>query len=197
MATLIAIDPGDIHCGIAFFSRDDERRWRCTGTIELPPDELEQSLAEEFVDQDPDFEFVVYEKFRLYEDKKDEQVGSEFRTSKCIGVIEFLGRTHNEHARQHRMAEQRGLLVSCEQQGGTCAADRPGKPRDPRAVEMIKVPAENHTFAAKILNAKRFRSIAKEEGDKLGHRKVAEEHGWYYILKHLKEQPHPDVLKVK
>lgn len=188
MSTLIAVDPGDVHVGIAFFLRNEEGKWRCESTVEMDPDEFEISLAETFVDQDPDWQYLVYEKFRLYEDKKDVQVGSEFRTCKCIGVIEFLGRTHNRHVAEHRHATELGLLTSCEQRGGTCAADAPIA-RDPQYVELIKQPAEFHKRADKILPALGIKSVARKEKDKLGHRRVAEKHGWYFILRRLEEDP--------
>jgi hypothetical protein len=189
LSTLIAVDPGDVHVGVAYFDRDPGSKygWRCTHTAEYLPDEFSDGLAEEFVDQDPEWEFLVYEKFRLYEDKAAEQKGSEFPTAKLIGVIEWLGRKHNEHAGQHRLAEERGLLTTCEGPGGTCNAGRPGGARNPHHVELVKQPAEFWQRSRRICNALGIKSVAVKEGDALGHRKVAELHGWYYILRHIEK----------
>jgi hypothetical protein len=185
VTNLIAIDPGDIHVGVAFFDRDPEspHGWRCVDTQEMLPDEFADSLAELFVDQDDDWEFLVYEKFRLYEDKAEEQTGSEFPTAKLIGVIEWLGRKHNEHAAIHRLAESQGKLTTCELPGGVCAVDRAdGVTRNPRAIRLVKQPADIMKPTKGNLRFHGIKSTAKKNGDTLGHQVAAELHGWYFIL---------------
>lgn len=189
MTGLIAVDPGDVHCGVAFFVRaDNEYGWECTNTEEFSPDDFLDNLAETFVDQDPAWQFLVYEKFRLYADKARLQTGSEFPTAKCIGVIEWLGRSQNRHASEHARADEEGLDITCRLAGGTCDPNRPGGPRYVGPVDLIKQPADIKKPAAGILRTMGIKSVAKREGDKLGHRVDAELHGWYFILRTLAQR---------
>lgn len=190
MANLVAVDPGDVHCGIALFSRSAtaEFAWECTETFELSPDDFLDWLANRFIECPAEWEFLVYEKFRLYEDHSAEQVGSEFPTAKCIGVIEWLGRVHNRHAREHDTARRNGAGLSCRLEGGVCSGGPGRGDRDPHVVELVKQPAERHTATERILKNLGIEQTAKREGDSLGHRKVAERHGWYFILRTLEDR---------
>lgn len=194
MANLVSVDPGDVHVGVAFFVRDSEAEfgWRCTETMEFSPPDFEDWLANRFVECPDEWEFLVYEKFRLYEDKAGEQTGSEFPTSKLIGVIEFLGRVHNRHANNHLRGARRNQITSCQLEGGVCAGDRDrggtSDPRHPHPIELAKQPAERHKHTRGIVQRLGIQLTAKREGDPLGHRTVAELHGWYFILRTLEER---------
>jgi len=191
MTALISVDPGDVHVGVAFFDEDPNspHGWVCTGTQEMTPDEFADSLADTFLDQDEGWRFLIYEKFRLYADKAKQQTGSEFPTAKLIGVIEWLGRKHNEHAEQHRLAERLGKLTTCEVGGGFCSADRAEGKRIVNEVRLVKQPADIKKPTIGILRHLNIKSVAKAEGDKLGHRVDAELHGWHFLLRTLaKEQ---------
>lgn len=187
MTGLIAVDPGDVHCGVAFFIRaDNEWGWQCTNTEEFEPDEFLDALAETYVDQDPAWQFLVYEKFRLYADKARLQTGSEFPTAQAIGVIRWLGRTHNRHAAEHRAALESGSLATCQFTGGTCDPSRNGgRGRYVGPVELVCQPADIKKPTAGILRTRGIKSVAKREGDTLGHRVDAELHGWYFLLRTL------------
>lgn len=181
---LIAVDPGDVHCGVAVF-KDDGDGWYYSSGIELPPDDFEEALARDIVAGDVDI--LAYERFRLYADKSREQKGSEFRTSQCIGAMEFMTRSHNAHVTLHQRADAREPgappLLTCELPGAPC--------NDPSRVVLRPV-AVYREFAdikkpiAGILRTMRFKSGAKIH--KLGpHCYDAELHGWYCILHTLKE----------
>lgn len=187
MTQLIAVDPGDVHCGVAFFVHaDNEWGWECTATEEFTPDDFLDALAETFIDQDPEWQFLVYEKFRLYADKARLQTGSEFPTAQTIGVIRWLGRAHTRHAAEHRSALESGNLATCQRAGGTCDPARfGGRGRYVGPVELACQPADIKKPTAGILRTRGIRSVAKREGDKLGHRVDAELHGWYFILRTL------------
>lgn len=187
MTGLIAVDPGDVHCGVAFFVRADNKfGWQCTNTEEFSPDDFLDALAETFVEQDPDWQFLVYEKFRLYADKARLQTGSEFPTAQIIGVVRWLGRTHNRHAGEHRAALENGSLCTCQLPGGTCdPARQAGQGRYVGPVELVCQPADIKKPTAGILRTKGIKSVAKLEGDRLGHRVDAELHGWHFILRTL------------
>lgn len=187
MANLVAVDPGDVHCGIALFVRDDrsDYGWRCEKTFELSPEDFLDWLANRFIECPDEWEFLVYEKFRLYEDKAAQQTGSEFPTAKCIGVIEWLGRVHNRHAREHQRADRGRLPITCGLEGSVCAPSRGSAARHPHEIELVKQPAERHTFTDGIVRRLGIKLTAEREGDPLGHRKVAERHGWYFIIRTL------------
>lgn len=185
MITLIAIDPGDVYVGVAFFEGGDDG-WECVDAQEFsPPEEFEDALIGTCLDGDsPDI--IVYERYRLYEDKSNQQKGSEFRTSQCIGVIKFVVRVRNNHVEIHRQAEAEGKLTSCELQGKMCA--------DPatktKAIEIVGQLADIMKPTTGILRKKKIKSVAKpidraEYGGR-GHVVAAELHGWHHILNTMK-----------
>jgi hypothetical protein len=83
MRRLVAIDPGEIHVGVALFLGE-----RCYDTYEVDPPELYRRLEAWLASGAMDV--LVVELFQLYEDKAMAQVGSEFGTCECIGVIKYL-----------------------------------------------------------------------------------------------------------
>lgn len=174
---MIAVDPGDVHVGVAFFeaigdpATDDN--WKCVDTQEMEPDTFEDALLETFLDGDIDI--LVYERFLLYEDKASQQTGSEFRTSQMIGVIRYLWRQQEIHAAKH----DTGQMLTCMLKDGTCA--------DPwrtsgKHVELVGQLAAIQKPTAGILRKRGIKSTAKKNKDTLGHQVSAELHGWYYLL---------------
>jgi hypothetical protein len=189
MANLIAIDPGDVYTGVAWFETHTDslaesldRDWECVAVQEFGRLEFEDAFAESLLDGDS-YDAVIYERFRLYEDKSPEQKGSEFETSQLIGVIKFLVRARNEHVARHNRAEATGKIMTCELQGGTCAdpANRPHR------VELVGQVADIKKPTAGILRTKRIKSVAKPIARKhysgRDHVVDAELHGWRYILR--------------
>lgn len=180
LTRLVAVDPGDVHVGVAFFETwgdpDADEGWECVDTQEMSPEEFEEALPETLVDNEIDI--FVFEKFLLYADKAGAQTGSEFRTSQMIGVLNFLLRIHNRHAHEHERAIADGKLMTCEQPGGMCNDPR----RIPRPVEVARQLAAIQNPTRGILKSRGIKSTAKKNGDKLGHQVSAELHGWYYLL---------------
>lgn len=183
---MIAVDPGDVHVGVAFFETwlppEDDEGWECVDTQELTPEEFQDALLETMLDGDIDI--LVYEKFRLYEDKKDVQVGSEFLTSQLIGVIKYLWRAQEIHATNHDEAMAAGKLLTCQLQGQACAD--PNR-RSFKHIELVKQGAEIQTPTKGILRHKKIKSTAKRNKDTAGHQVSAELHGWYYLLEGRKK----------
>lgn len=186
---LIAIDPGDKHVGVAFFSTDDDGAWYCQDAQQIEHDDFIDGLAEMILMDREAPPIVVYEKFRLYADKAELQTGSEFLTSQMIGVIKYLVRVHNQHVDRHDEAEAIGKLMTCELQGGSCqdVKDRPQR------IEIVKQPADIKKPTTGILRTKKIKSVgkaAKKENPGWGDHCIdAELHGWYHILKTLKGKP--------
>lgn len=177
---LIAVDPGDVHVGVAFFESatpSDDQSWKCVDTQEMTPEEFEDALAETFLDGDIDV--LVVEKFRLYGDKAQQQTGSEFRTSQLIGVTKYLHRMHQQHVQQHLDAAESGTMPDCTLPGGTCARLE----NRPRPVVLAIQPADIKKATAGILRSRKIKSKAKQNGDKLGHQVDAELHGYRYIFR--------------
>lgn len=94
---LLSIDPGDTHCGLAQFSAPgqiehveqiDVNVW------EVGPEEAADYVARNLINRTLDV--LVVERFRLYGDKAQQQVGSEMLTSELIGVLKYLVRSANE-----------------------------------------------------------------------------------------------------
>lgn len=78
---VLAIDPGEIHCGVAYF----DKRGNCSWTVEMTPMELFQ-----FIGQTMQNEVIIVESFRLYPDKAMAQQWSQLKTVETIGVIRYL-----------------------------------------------------------------------------------------------------------
>lgn len=187
MPDLIAVDPGDVHVGVAFFDHvrnglgEVEAEWECVDTQEFEPDVFTDALAETLIDND--INTLVFERWRLYGDHSRNQIGSEFPTAQLIGVMKYLVRINNHHAERHRAVEEDGKMLTCELPGGYCADPR----KAPHHVPIIGQMADIKKPTIGILRHKGIKSTAKrlKAG---GHCYDAELHGWYHIL-HGSEDP--------
>lgn len=82
---IIAIDPGDVHVGIAYWEK--RRGMRST--------ELDPIRAADFVEfHIGDCDVLVIEEFRLYASMAQTLVHSEFLTSQLIGVLKWIARKY-------------------------------------------------------------------------------------------------------
>lgn len=106
MTTILAIDPGEVHCGLAYFE-DDDSDWHLVSSWELDPWECVwtafRMIAEDGLD------FLVVEEFRLYPWKSQQQGFSQIKTIEVIGVLRFL----------HRRAMELGHECEWEEQGAS------------------------------------------------------------------------------
>lgn len=176
MAELIALDHGDKYTGVAWFRTPDGNRdplmrdptllkygWLCYDAQTMDPDEaLDRTGRDLLVGK---VLYVVYERFRLYPDKADAQISSEFQTSQGIGVTKWQVR--NVNARR----EELGLGCS---------------------IGLHAYGAEAKTPAREILRAKGIKSTAKRLGGSAkrigpgGYDATdAELHGWHFIFEEL------------
>lgn len=89
---LLAIDPGDVHVGVAWFDQQagpsGELAWGCVYVEEMTPDEFHQYIWPAMASGI--FDYVVVESFNLYGDKALEQTGSSMETSQMIGWIKAV-----------------------------------------------------------------------------------------------------------
>jgi hypothetical protein len=166
VAELRAYDPGDKYTGVAYFREPDGPRdplshdptmlatgWACYRARVADPDEALDELARDLLVGK--VLYVVYERFRLYGDKAQEQTRSEFLTAQSVGVIRWLVRNVNL-----TRAEQGQVPIRLEDYG-----------------------AEEKTPARRILRAKGIRSTAKLQKAGPGDHAVdAELHGWHYVF---------------
>lgn len=82
---MLAVDPGEVHCGWAEFSND-----KCTHAGEWSPPEMYQYI----VDYSHRYGELVVEEFRLYPWKSEAQGFSQLRTVEVIGVLRYLASQH-------------------------------------------------------------------------------------------------------
>jgi hypothetical protein len=183
VSVLTAIDPGDRWTGVAFFDPADNKwGWECVGAVEFDNDNAGfiDSLAESVMDNE--VPILVYEKWRLYNDKALEKTGSEFEAVQLIGQMKFVVRRHNEHCYLHTRALNAGQMTTCELRGASCQDKDIGW----LPTLMIEQPADIQKPTAGILRGKGIKSVAKPIDRELyggrGHVVSAELHGWYYIL---------------
>lgn len=92
---LLAVDPGDIHQGVAYFEMDckynpetERGDWSLIlhWTRDLSVDALEELTETASVDA------IVIEEFRLYPDKAREQGYSDFKTTQRVAVVDYICR---------------------------------------------------------------------------------------------------------
>lgn len=85
---VLAIDPGDVHVGLAEMTEDPQDSlmgWRCRDTAEVSHDDMMSRLAH------PDklnmYDAVVVERFSLYPDVAMSLTGKEMLTAELVGAI--------------------------------------------------------------------------------------------------------------
>lgn len=84
----LAIDPGDVHVGLAEFECGPDRVWYCVWAGEKSPDEF-LSWYVEGLKKDR-WEWVVCESWKLFPQAAPVYVGSDMPTSRLIGAIHAL-----------------------------------------------------------------------------------------------------------
>lgn len=86
-ARLVAVDPGDVHVGIAEFVETADS-WECMQAYELGWENGIDRVAQFLVGGQLDF--LIVERFSLYADMAKTLIGSEMETAQCIGAIRYL-----------------------------------------------------------------------------------------------------------
>lgn len=79
----LAIDPGDVHCGMALFNEG-----KCLDAWKMKPVECERFVQSALREQE--IQALVVEEFRLYPWESDAQAWSQFLTVEVIGVLRWL-----------------------------------------------------------------------------------------------------------
>jgi hypothetical protein len=81
---VLALDPGDIHVGFCYDGGGDTvvGEWRPDEAV----DEIVWLMTRNMIDE------VVVERFSLYADKAEEQIGSAMKTSQLIGGVKVICR---------------------------------------------------------------------------------------------------------
>lgn len=154
--TMVSIDPGGAHCGVALFISKDgllsapEADWHCHATWETTPADclllVRALLHTEWDSSEVEAELLV-ERFALYAEEAMSLVGSEMETSQVIGVLKYLHAWYGH----------------------------PG-------VRWVQQPASIQGPTKKILRAKGITSVSKKT--KAGpHALSAELHGWYRLMR--------------
>ena len=94
LQSIISIDPGDVHCGVAVFmavmGEDGVPRLECRLTTERSPEGLFDSLKVWSAQHGNDklcFDVMVVEKFVVYPEKAMSLSWSDLRTVEVIGVL--------------------------------------------------------------------------------------------------------------
>lgn len=93
---VLAIDPGDEHCGMALFHEEADE-WETTVSWEETPEGCVDYVYRTL----PDVDVLVVEEFRLYPWRAKEQAFSQMKTAEVIGVLRYL----------HRRGKENGLEV--------------------------------------------------------------------------------------
>ena len=163
---LLAVDPGEVHVGVAVFVETSDG-WRCTATVELNPFGWVR-LYDAILASALRPHYLVIEDFRLYGHLAMTQVGSSMATSQLIGWTSYATLLFNDS-----LADR--LLFN-----DSLAEDQP------TAVVLQGAQIKKPTQA--VLRAHRIRSTAKAARAG-GHAFDAELHGWFYILGALEGDP--------
>lgn len=184
----IAIDPGDVHAGMAFFADDDalEHGQYCYYACEVTPEQCTDIVAEMVVAGR--VHTLIFERFRLYGDKSEMQKGSEFLTSQMIGVLKWICRHQNEHAEGHAQqnADPR-ILLNCTQDGDCKEGREVQTVRVVGQMADIKKPAFGrlrrlHIRSWAKANTDQVHAETKKCADGRCHAVDAEVHGWFWKL---------------
>ena len=87
---VIAVDPGDVHCGMALGITGPGGQFDVVRAWEATPDDCADYVASWLLSGE--LEALVVEKFSLYADKAQAQIGSQMETAQLIGVLRYLVR---------------------------------------------------------------------------------------------------------
>lgn len=96
---LLSIDPGDTHCGMAFWAQcvwtDTGWGWECVHTAEMTPAECLHTVRG--VCESRIVDAIIVEEFKLYPGKAEQQAFSQLQTSQLIGGIKATWGWYGNH----------------------------------------------------------------------------------------------------
>lgn len=172
--TLLAIDPGDVHVGMALFTKDRTDQdtgygpWRCRTAYERGwadgLDEVAMLMIDGLLDH------LVVERFQLYPDLAQEQAGSDMLTSQWIGAATWLVHANEDHLLRHRKARDLAKRLDCDPTGLGCSIRI-------RHVEYALQQAAIKKPITGVLRARKIASMARRNKTG-GHAQDAELHGY-------------------
>ena len=160
----VYFDPGDRYTGVAVFERTvPTNGWDCvdafTWDIEVEAiDGLHEWLKTELAQGK--FDRVGYEVWRLFEDKAQEQKGSEFLATQLIGVIKYL---HGQFQELHEW------------------------PAGGKQVDLVRFFPENKKPTAGILKTRGVGLLSRALKTKGDHAYDAELQGYYDLIHNLNQ----------
>ena len=152
---MLAVDPGDVHVGVAEFAKYPSEPWRVTWAGEMTPDLFLDYLAEDI--SKPRWDLLVVEEWRLFPGHAPRAVGSDMPTARLIGSIQALVRYASLLNLYYPIADfEVDLLFQSPQ---------------------IKVPTRS------LLKRRKLKSVAKLLGVTGDHATDAELHGYHYLVR--------------
>lgn len=92
MSTMIAIDPGGEHVGVAGFGYGQDAGAVCIRALELTPEQAEELIWS--MGTNSAIDVLVIESWRLFPDMAPKLAGSDMPTSQLIGALRFIARRH-------------------------------------------------------------------------------------------------------
>lgn len=87
--SLLAVDPGDVHVGCAWFHErsDAPLGWACHSTNEYTPEEFLKMLVQRH--NRDNLDVLVIERFQVYPDTAKALIGSDLPIARLIGAMQF------------------------------------------------------------------------------------------------------------
>lgn len=149
----LAVDPGDVHVGVAEFEQVGSEPWRAVWAYEWRPDEFMEWLHLNL--QRMRWDWLVVEEWRLFPEHAPRAVGSDMPTSRLIGSIQAIARFSPP---------------------ATAWFDR-GECPIHYQTPQIKVPTRS------MLKRRKLRSVAKILKISGDHASDAELHGYHYLIR--------------
>lgn len=194
MSVLLAVDPGDVHVGLALFTygpdADGDEAADCTRAWETDPATAIDLIASWLLNYQIDT--LVVEEFRLYPGKAKQLTGSTMPTCELIGQIKWA----------HRLDARRRRDLVCDAGDTMDRLDDAGKTRIKAyreaaaevgrnaGVDLILQPAAIQEPTTGLLRRRGIKSVAKaaraairEAGGEGDHALSAELHGWCWLLR--------------
>lgn len=178
---LLAVDPGEVHVGLAYFQfgldDDGDETADCTRTCEVGHTEGIDWIAAGLLNNH--FDVLVVEQFNLYPDKAMAQTGSTMPTCEMIGCIKWA------HRLDARRRSDVLAGIAPKRPPGRVAGAAWDEAHDLHLpVPLILQPAAIQEPTSGLLRHRGIKSVARASGAG-PHALSAELHGWAYLLRRV------------